>query len=191
MLAKLALRYHSLTFVVAKINVYWYTWEVVCHVVGEVENGVLPVQLVAERKIVVPFAASCDDPCTSTSAENRFVEQVRAKERRKRGKYNHYYAEVRAKIAKHACEYGNKPASVKFTQELGHYMSESSVRNMKKAHFLKLKSVLDPADINSLPHAALGRPLPVRGELDADIAEYVRAPRLAGGIVNRAKFNGC
>ena len=51
-------------------------------------------------------------------------------------------------------------------------MSESSVR--------KMKSVLDPADINSLPHAALGRPLPVRGELDADIAKYVRAPRLAG-----------
>ena len=54
-------------------------------------------------------------------------------------------------------------------------MSESSVRNMKKAYFLKLKSVPDPADITSLPHAALGRPLPVRGELDADIAEYVHA----------------
>ena len=64
------------------------------------------------------------------------------------------------------------------------------MRNMKKAYFLKLKSVHDLADINSLPHAALGRPLPVRGELDADIAEYVPAPRLAGGIVNRAKFYG-
>ena len=117
---------------------------------------------------------SCDDQCTSTSAENRSVEQVRAKERRKRGKYNHYYAEVRAKIAKHTCEYGNKSASVKFTQELGHYVSESSVRNMKKAYFLKRKSVLDPADI-SFPHAALGRPLLVGSELDADIAEYVRA----------------
>ena len=61
---------------------------------------------------------------------------------------------------------------------------------MKKEYVLKLKSVLDPADINSLPHAAFGRPLPVRGELDADIAEYICAPRLAGGIVNRAKFNG-
>ena len=101
---------------------------------------------------------SCDDPCTSTSAENRSVEQVRAKERRKRGKYNHYDAEVRAKIAKHACEYGNKSPFVKFTQELGHYVSESSVRNMKKAYFLKRKSVPDPADIISFPRAALGRP---------------------------------
>ena len=49
---------------------------------------------------------------------------------------------------------------MKFTQELRHCVSESSVRNMK-AYFLKLKSVLDPAHINSLPHVALGRPLPV------------------------------
>ena len=81
---------------------------------------------------------------------------------------------------------------MKFTQELGHCVSESSVRNMKKAYmyFLKLKSVPDPADITSLPHAALGCPLLVGSELDADIAEYIRALRLAGGIVNRAKFNG-
>ena len=57
MLAKLAMRYHSLTFVVAKINVYCYTCAVVCHVLSTVENCVLPVQLVAERKTVVPFAA--------------------------------------------------------------------------------------------------------------------------------------
>ena len=42
MLAKLAMRYHSLTFVVAKINVYCYACAVVCHVVS---------------KTVVPFAA--------------------------------------------------------------------------------------------------------------------------------------
>ena len=113
-----------------------------------------------------------------------------AKERRKRGKYNHYDVEVRAKIAKHACKYRNKSASVKFTQEFGHCVSESSARNMKKAYFLKLKSVPDPADIISLPHAAFGRLLLVGSELDTNIAEYVQALRLAGGIVNRAKFNG-
>ena len=79
---------------------------------------------------------------------------------------------MRAKIAKHACECGNKSASVKSTQELGHCVSESSVRNMKKAYFPKFKSVPHPADITSLSHAALGHPLLV--------AEYVRALRLAG-----------
>ena len=93
---------------------------------------------------------------------------------------------MRAKITKHAYEYGNKSASVKFTQELGHCVSESSVRNMKKAYFQKLKCVPDPADITNLPHAALGRPLLVGSELDADIAEYVRDLHLAGGIVNRS-----
>ena len=109
MLVKLAMLYHSLTFVDAKINVYCYACAVVCHVVSKVENGVLPVQLVAGKQssLLLP---SCDNPCTSTSAENQSVEQVRAKERRKRGKYNHCEAEVRAKIAKHACEYGNKSA---------------------------------------------------------------------------------
>ena len=79
-----------------------------------------------------------------------------------------YDAYVRAKFAKHACEYGNKSAS-----ELGHCVSESSVKNMKKVYFQKLKSVLDPADITSLSHAALGRPLLVGSELDTDIAEFV------------------
>ena len=38
MLAKLAMRYHSLTFVDAKINVYRYACAVVCHVVSKVER---------------------------------------------------------------------------------------------------------------------------------------------------------
>ena len=126
------------------------------------------VQKGKQSSLLLP---SCDDPCTSTSAGNQSVEQVRAKERRKRGKYD---AEVRAKIAKHACKYGNKSAFVKFAQELGHYVSESIVRNMKKAYFLKRKSVPDPADIISLPHAALGRPLLVGSEQDTDIVEYVQ-----------------
>ena len=63
MLAKLAMLYHSLTFVVAKINVYCYACAVVCHVVSKVENGVFPVQLVAGKQssLLLP---SCDNPST-------------------------------------------------------------------------------------------------------------------------------
>ena len=78
MLAKLAMRYHSLTFVDAKINVYRYACAVVCHVVSKAENGVLPVQLVAGKQLSL-LLPSCDNPC-STSAGNRSIEQVRAKE---------------------------------------------------------------------------------------------------------------
>ena len=37
-----------------------------------------------------------------------------------------------------------------------------------------------------MPHASLGRPLLLGKELDAKIAEYIHALRLAGGIVNRS-----
>ena len=70
MLAKLAMRYHSLTFVDAKITVYCYACAVACHVVSKVENGVLPVQLVA-RKQSSFLLPSCDNPCSSTYAENQ------------------------------------------------------------------------------------------------------------------------
>ena len=105
MLAKLAMQHHSLTFVDAKINVYRYACAVVCHVANKVENGVLPV-LVAGKQLSL-LLPSCDNPCICTSAGNWSIVQVRTKERRKRGKYNYYDAEVRVKITKHACEYGN------------------------------------------------------------------------------------
>ena len=57
------------------------------------------------------------DPCTS--AANDSVQQVSTGKRRKRGRYQHYDAEVRAKIAKHACQHGNKSAALILTQELG------------------------------------------------------------------------
>ena len=56
---------------------------------------------------------------TSTSAANQQVEREiehQSKQRRKRGKYHHYDAEIRAKIAKHTCECGNKRAAIKFTR---------------------------------------------------------------------------
>ena len=126
---------------------------------------------------------------SSTSAVNQIVvEQVvlQDKRRRKRGSYHHYDAKVRLKIAKHAHENGNKSAAIKFTQELGHPVSESSMRNMKKLYMERLNSGLDPSAITSLPHATLGRPLLLTSKLDDEIAEYIRALRLAGGIVNRS-----
>ena len=131
-----------------------------------------------------PLLPSPVDPCTS--AANDSVQQVSTGKRRKWGRYQHYDAEVRAKIAKHACQHGNKSAALRFTQELSHCVSESSMRNMKKAYLRVLKSIPDPDKVVSLPHASLGRPLLLREELDAKIAEYIHALRLAGGIVNRS-----
>ena len=57
---------------------------------------------------------------------------------------------------------------------------------MKRVYLDKLKVVKDPARIVSLPHASLGRPLLVGTSLDAKIADYIRALRQAGGVVNRS-----
>ena len=62
----------------------------------------------------------------STVAANQQVEEELKSQdkRRKRGKYQHYDAEVRAKIAKYASEHGNKAAATHFTRELGRTVSE-------------------------------------------------------------------
>ena len=56
---------------------------------------------------------------------------------------------------------------------------------MKKAYLRVMKSVLDPDEIVSLPHASVGRPLLLEDELDTKVAEYIHTLCLAGGIVNR------
>ena len=58
---------------------------------------------------------------------------------RKRGKYNHYDAEVKVKIAKYTCENGNKATVVRFSEKFGYPVKESSVRNFKCAYLEKLK----------------------------------------------------
>ena len=61
--------------------------------------------------------------------------------------------------SEHASEYGNKFASVKFTEESRHCVSESSVRNMKKAYFQKLKSLPDPAPLLTVRYYVIGNEL--------------------------------
>ena len=73
--------------------------------------------------------------------------------RRERGDYHHYTAETRAKIIKYALESGNKAAVKKYSVELGHPVSEGTVRNFKRKYFEELKSVTDPDLVTSLPSA--------------------------------------
>ena len=157
----------SIDRVVSKIMASLYSW---------LQSG--------QDKESTPLLPAATDPCTS--AANEEVEVVLKKKRRKRGKYNYYEPEVRAKIAKHACLHGNNSAIVKYSKDLGHSVSESSVRNIKKVYLNKLKTVQDPNDIVSLPHATQGRPLLLGELVDSKVAGYIHALRLAGGIVNRS-----
>ena len=104
----------------------------------------------------------------------------------KRGRYNHYDAETRAKIGKYASEHGNLSAATYFSSTLEYPVSESTVRNMKRAYLERLKTVQDPAAITSLPHGRLGRPLLLGDQFDKAVADYMMSLRAAGGVVNRS-----
>ena len=118
-------------------------------------------------------------------AANKEVAAVAAAqgEKRKRGPYHRYGNELRAKIAKYACENGNKSAVEMFSTQLGYSISEATVRNFKCTYLLKLRAGDDPDAITELPHATLGRPLLI-GEFDDQVFEYIKQLRAAGGIVN-------
>lgn len=117
-------------------------------------------------------------------AANKEVAAITAQSgKRKRGPYRQYDAQVRVKIAKYACENGNKSTVYKYSAELGHSISESTVRNFKRTYLSKLKAGGDPDAITELPNAALGRPL-LLGEFDGQVFEYIKQLRAAGGIVN-------
>ncbi len=108
----------------------------------------------------------------ATKAANKQVSEILqvSKERKKRGPNKTNDDVTRVKIAKYTCENGNKAAVEKFSDELGHKVSESSVRNMKKAYLEKLKLGKDPDSIKSLPHASRGRPL-MLGDYDAELVK--------------------
>ena len=100
---------------------------------------------------------------SATEAANKEVQrelEIGGKKRKRaRGDYHHYTAEVRAKVAKYACESGNKAAVKKFPVELGHSVSEGTVRNFKRKYHEQLKCVSDPDLVTNLPSASSGRPL--------------------------------
>ena len=117
------------------------------------------------------------------AAANKEVVRVQVR-KRKRGQYHHYDPELRVKIAKYACENGNKSTVELFSAQLGFTVSEATVRNFKRLYLSKLKAGSDPDSITSFPDRALGRPLLI-GEFDQSVFEYIKQLRAAGGIVNR------
>ena len=133
-----------------------------------------------------PLLPKPDGPKTSTTSANEQVEAEMTGQdrRRKRGRYHHYTPKVRAKMAKYASEHSNKAAATKFSRELEHTVSESTIRNIKSAYLRKLRFEKDPNNIVTLPHGSVGRPLLLGKALDAQVAEYVKALRIAGEIVN-------
>ena len=96
-----------------------------------------------------------------------------------------YTAEQRASIGKYALENGNERARRHFSS-LFPNMSESTVRNFKKAYTEKLQQERKqpyPQPVVQIPAQPRGRP-PLLLELDEKLIKYLRAIRSKGGVVN-------
>ena len=116
------------------------------------------------------------DRKSSTEAANKEIRselEIGGKKRKSaRGDFHHYTTEAHAKIVKYACQSGNKAAVEKFSVELGHRVSEGTVRNFKRKYLEQLKCVGDLDLVTSLLSALCGRPLLI-GKADDEEAEYM------------------
>lgn len=110
-----------------------------------------------------------------------------------RGPYNMFKAEDKARVGRFAAENGNTKAAKRFSTEFKFNISESTVRNFKRAYLAELNKNHSPDDINRLSHKHQGRPVLLGETFDQDVQSYVRKLRLPGGIVNmlviKKKFN--
>ncbi|XP_063436557.1 uncharacterized protein LOC134717989 [Mytilus trossulus] len=121
-----------------------------------------PSQCSTQRDVLVTQAAN-DGIDTMNSATSLTTTPTR---KRKRGDYNYYDDETRAKIARYSVENGVARAACKFSSDLSKKVSETSVRSMRDT-YLKLKKQ-GGGDIEVLPRSPRGNPL-LLGHLDNDV----------------------
>lgn len=122
----------------------------------------------------------------SSVADIVTTESSTASSSRKRGKYTHFSAEIRAKIGKYASENGNSKAICHFKKELP-ALKESTVRTFKQAYEKRLKEERrkgnTEAHIVAIPHDTRGCP-PSLLELDSKLISLLKSIRSRGGVVN-------
>lgn len=108
--------------------------------------------------------------------------------KRKRGVYNTYTAEFRAKVARYALENGDARAVRHFSNstEVKRPLNESVVRNWRQKWLSARDASPNPSSAgpSTIETKSRGRPL-LLGQLDDKVKDYITNIRRAGGIVNR------
>ena len=125
-----------------------------------------------------------DSVASEMIAVNRVVNYSYTTMTRKRplGQYTRYDP---SKIAKYAFIHNTKATAVKFTQDMGKPVAQSTVRSFKK-HFLEeMENGKDPDSILELPYGKRGKPLLLPPVLDDKVQVYLHKLCIAGGVVNR------
>lgn len=122
-----------------------------------------------------------------TAAANKTVAEAVAREAnsRKRKPYHHNDDELKAKKGRYAAENGNKRAVEKFSKELEHNISDSTVRQFKKAYCGRLKELGDPSKVTSLPRLPSGRPTLLKPAHEDALRQYILKLHDNGGAVQK------
>ena len=115
----------------------------------------------------------------ANSAVKKILDREDGAEGRKR-KYTHFTPDQRAKIGRHAAEFGNASTVKRFKDEFP-TLGESTVRQFKERYKAELKK--SPEQVTQLPSKKLGRPLTL-GMLDSKVQQYIRSLRAAGTPIN-------
>jgi len=122
---------------------------------------------------------------------NAEVEKILTK-KRKRGEYNHYDSEQRAKMARYVVEHGVVRAAKHFSGKLSKNVNESTVRSLKK-QYLKLSKEIDSGsasdDVDSsgtikVMDRKLRGPPTLLGKYEKEVVDYIQSLCLSGGVVN-------
>ena len=121
----------------------------------------------------------CKLPADVIATINTEISSVSRK--RKRGNYQVYSDETRAKIARYAINNGVMNAVRKFSRELDSPVRESTVRSKKTSYLKEVNRGKE--NISTLP-ATRGRPVLLGIELDSQVQSYIRRLRVNGGVVN-------
>ena len=90
------------------------------------------------------------------------------------------------KIGKYASLHGVMSAACHFRYLLGHKISESTIRSIKKAYKEQLhesKQARRAREVKSLPKKKLGKPMLLGARLDSQVQLYLRNVRAGGGPV--------
>ena len=139
-----------------------------------------------EHKDLLPSSERKDFSCANE--EVYIVTSASGGIKRKRGTYQNYSPEVRAKIARYAVENGIANAARKFSKDLGGSVNKSTVRSIKSS-YLKARRKIDLGgghieleELKELPKQSRVRPL-LLGKYDEILQDYLRNLRAEGGII--------
>ncbi|XP_077986275.1 uncharacterized protein LOC144440771 [Glandiceps talaboti] len=112
--------------------------------------------------------SKCSISAEAIATINQEISSVSRK--RKRGKYQFYSAETRAKIARYAIDNGVMNAVRNFSKELDSPICKNTIRSMKTSYLKEVKQGKE--NISSLP-ATRGRSVILGSEFDSQDQTYI------------------